>query len=296
MLVIALKRCRGSADQPARRAAHVRRRVRRPVHVPHLDHGVRHRAPGRRHRPMTARRTSTTPARRRPTVTVDVGGVPVGSAPPGRRPVDDQHRHRRRRRDRDPGRPPRPRGLAARPRHRQHRGGRGGRPGHAPQAARPRRRRAGHRRLPLQRPPAARGVPGDGRGRSRSTGSTRATSARSATTSTSQTIVRVAIENDKPVRIGVNWGSLDQAAADRPDGRERPARRAARAPRRDDRRHGRVGDALGRAGRGDGPRPRPDHPLGEGVGRPRPRRHVPDPRGPLRLPAPPRPDRGRHGR
>src|SRR4029077_18674554 len=25
-----------------------------------------------------------------------------------------------------------------------------------------------------------------------------------------QTIVRVAIENDKPVRIGVNWGSLDQ--------------------------------------------------------------------------------------
>ena len=25
------------------------------------------------------------------------------------------------------------------------------------------------------------------------------------------TIVRVAIENDKPVRIGVNWGSLDQA-------------------------------------------------------------------------------------
>jgi len=26
-----------------------------------------------------------------------------------------------------------------------------------------------------------------------------------------QTIVRIAIENDKPVRIGVNWGSLDQA-------------------------------------------------------------------------------------
>ena len=25
------------------------------------------------------------------------------------------------------------------------------------------------------------------------------------------TIVRVAIDNDKPVRIGVNWGSLDQA-------------------------------------------------------------------------------------
>src|SRR3712207_8457457 len=26
-----------------------------------------------------------------------------------------------------------------------------------------------------------------------------------------QTIVRVAMDNDKPVRIGVNWGSLDQA-------------------------------------------------------------------------------------
>ena len=26
-----------------------------------------------------------------------------------------------------------------------------------------------------------------------------------------QTIVRVAVEHDKPVRIGVNWGSLDQA-------------------------------------------------------------------------------------
>ena len=47
--------------------------------------------------------------------------------PPGRRPVDDEHRHRRRGRDRDPGRPARPRRLAARPDHRQHRGGRRGR-------------------------------------------------------------------------------------------------------------------------------------------------------------------------
>ena len=79
------------------------------------------------------------------------------------------------------------------------------------QAARqPGRRRAGHRRLPLQRPQAARGLPGDGGRARRSTGSTRATSARSATTSTSTTIVRVAIDNGKPVRIGVNWGSLDQ--------------------------------------------------------------------------------------
>ena len=32
------------------------------------------------------------------------------------------------------------------------------------------------------------------------------------------TIVRVAIDNDKPVRIGVNWGSLDQALLTAADG------------------------------------------------------------------------------
>ena len=71
--------------------------------------------------------------------------------------------------------------------------------------------RPDHRRLPLQRPSAPGGLPGDGPARWRSTGSTPATSAASATTSNFQTIVRVAVEHDKPVRIGVNWGSLDQA-------------------------------------------------------------------------------------
>ena len=33
-------------------------------------------------------------------------------------------------------------------------------------------------------------------------------------------IIDIAIENDKPVRIGVNWGSLDPGAARAPDGRE----------------------------------------------------------------------------
>ena len=110
-----------------------------------------------------------------------------------------------------------------------------------------------------------------------------------------QTIVRVAIDNGKPVRIGVNWGSLDQQLLT--DLMEANARagRAARRARRDDRRDGRVRDALGRAGRGDRPRPRPDHPVGEGVGRARPRRHVPPARAALRLPAPPRPHRGGHG-
>ena len=43
-----------------------------------------------------------------------------------------------------------------------------------------------------------------------STGSTRATSAPSGDEHFA-TIVKVAIDNDRPVRIGVNWGSLDQA-------------------------------------------------------------------------------------
>ena len=42
------------------------------------------------------------------------------------------------------------------------------------------------------------------------------------------TIVRVAIDNDVPVRIGVNWGSLDQAHPDRADGRQRRRAGAAR--------------------------------------------------------------------
>ena len=83
-------------------------------------------------------------------------------------------------------------------------------PRHPPQARRPGRGRAAHRRLPLQRPPAP------------------APSIRHAAAALAKyrinpgnvgakrrdenfaTIVRVAIEHDKPVRIGVNWGSLDQ--------------------------------------------------------------------------------------
>ena len=34
-------------------------------------------------------------------------------------------------------------------------------------------------------------------------------------------IVEMAIKHDKPVRIGANWGSLDQELLDPPDGRER---------------------------------------------------------------------------
>ena len=92
---------------------------------------------------------------RRRTVTVDVGGVPVGIRPSDRRPVDDKHRHRRRQRHRDPGRATGACGLGTGARHRQHRG-RGSRgPGDRRAPPGSRRGRAGHRRLPLQRPPPA---------------------------------------------------------------------------------------------------------------------------------------------
>ena len=75
--------------------------------------------------------------------------------------------------------------------------------------------------------------PGLRRRRCPSTASTPATSARATSaTASSRQMIEAAMRWDKPVRIGVNWGSLDQELLAPPDGRER-------APRR----------ALGRAGR-----------------------------------------------
>ena len=48
-----------------------------------------------------------------------------------------------------------------------------------------------------------------------------------------RTMIEAAIEYDRPVRIGVNWGSLDQRAAHPHDGREQPAAGAERRARRD---------------------------------------------------------------
>ena len=45
-------------------------------------------------------------------------------------------------------------------------------------------------------------------------------------------IVEMAIRHGKPVRIGANWGSLDQELAHPPDGREQPPARAAPRPAR----------------------------------------------------------------
>ena len=67
------------------------------------------------------------------------------------------------------------------------------------------------------------------------------------------TIVRIALDNDKPVRIGVNWGSLDQALLTElmdVNARSRAARRAGRDDRGDDRECPPLGGAgrVGRAG------------------------------------------------
>ena len=78
-------------------------------------------------------------------------------------------------------------------------------------------------------------------------------------------IIEIALKHDKPVRIGVNWGSLDQellarmmdenAKAAKPRERARGAARSHRAFRHRQRRAG----AEPRHGRGQ------DHPVGEGV-------------------------------
>ena len=188
MLMITLKRLFGAAHQPPRRAADLRRRHGVPVRVHHLGDRLRHHPqPHRGHarRPMTSDPTSAQADGAGRRVSVDVGGVLVGSA----HPVVVQSMTNTDTADADATAiqvaRTRPRGLAAGPRHGQHRGSRRGRPGDGPQGPRPGRGRADHRRLPLQRPQAARRVPGDGRRCSRSTGSIRAMSARSATTSTS---------------------------------------------------------------------------------------------------------------
>ena len=92
-------------------------------------------------------------------------------------------------------------------------------------------------------------------------------------------------------------GLARPGAADRADGRERAL---APSPRdaRDVMIEAMIESAMRSAelAEATGLRPRPDHPVGEGLRRPRPRRRLPAPRRALRLPAPPRPDRGGHGR
>ena len=70
--------------------------------------------------------------------------------------------------------------------------------------------RPDRRRLPLQRPSAAREVSGLRARRSPSTASIPGNVGGKRRDENFRTIVQIAVDNDKPVRIGVNWGSLDQ--------------------------------------------------------------------------------------
>ena len=260
VLFLLIRRGRGQPLQRAGRAADLPRRVRAADGLPRLDHLLRRDEPGVG-QPMTEHGAHRLAGRHdaAPISSGRGGGRPSASTsagvlgrlgPSDRRPVDDQHRYGRRRRDGDPGRPARPRRQPARPDHGQQRAGRGGRARDHPEGPRPGRRRAGDRRLPLQRPPAPRALPGDRRGPGQvpdQPGQRRCEAPRRA------------LPDDRPDRdrqrqAGPDRGELGLARpgpADRADGGQRPARRTARLARRDDRRDARVGDALGRAGRGD---------------------------------------------
>ena len=108
-------------------------------------------------------------------------------------------------------------------------------------------------------------------------------------------IVETAIKHGKPVRIGANWGSLDQELLTRLMDENARSPAPDRCARGDARGHGAVGAALGRARRGDRACARPHHPVRQGLGRAGPDRRLSRPRQALRLRAPSRPDRGRHG-
>ena len=110
-----------------------------------------------------------------------------------------------------------------------------------------------------------------------------------------RTMIEVAVEHQKPVRIGVNWGSLDQALLTRM--MDENSKLASPLDARDVMMEAMVVSALDNAGRGRALRAkaRPDHFERQGFGRARPGRRVHGACEPLRLCAAPGPDRGRHG-
>src|SRR4030081_2121535 len=79
-------------------------------------------------------------------------------------------------------------------------------------------------------------------------------------------IVEIALKNNKAVRIGANWGSLDQELLTKLMDENPGAPRAKGGPRGDARGDGAVGAVVGRACRGDRPAEEQDDPVGEGLG------------------------------
>ncbi len=85
-----------------------------------------------------------------------------------------------------------------------------------------------------------------------------------------QVMVECAVENQKPVRIGVNWGSLDQSLLTRMMDENSKKANPLHRPRRDDGSDGGQRARLGQSRRALWAAARPDYSLGQGLRRARP--------------------------
>jgi (E)-4-hydroxy-3-methylbut-2-enyl-diphosphate synthase len=108
-------------------------------------------------------------------------------------------------------------------------------------------------------------------------------------------MVEAAARYDKAGPHRRQLGQPRPGAAHRADGRERAPGRAAAAAADHVPGDPHVGARVGAARRGDRPRAGADHPVVQDVGRPGPDQRLSRPGAALRLSAPSRPDRGRHG-
>ena len=109
------------------------------------------------------------------------------------------------------------------------------------------------------------------------------------------TLIELALKWNKPVRIGVNWGSLDEELLTKLMDENAVSAESDLGGGGAARGDHPVGAALGAARRGDRAFARQDHPLDEGVGRSAPDRGLSGSRGALRLCAPSRAHRGGDG-
>ena len=108
-------------------------------------------------------------------------------------------------------------------------------------------------------------------------------------------IIEIANKNDKPVRIGANWGSLDQELLTKLMDENTASAEPARRPRGDARSHGAVGAIVGGAGARTRHAQEPHDPVGQGFRRAGPDRGLSDARLAFGLRDPSRPHRSRHG-